>query len=254
MSLAHCYRELTNPWGVKEPWYTRPQGHSGADYRAAAGDPVLAYETITITLVQWSKFIGWCVEGRAADGRHIGWAHLRNVDVGIGDVVRKGTQLAEVAGAGDAPGTTWDGAHIHTTLSDQAEGIFAGPTIDPAPRIRAALAASPAGLDGTDDEEDDMFTQDDRNKLNNAYAGLFEGASVLIDGKAQKFNYGILPIVAHNQTLIARQAGQLAGLTKLVEQLATGSGTPIDMRAVQAAAEKGAAAALDGITITINTD
>jgi len=145
MSLASCYAELTTPWGEKASYYTRPQGHSGADYDADVGDPVLAYEDITITRVEWSRFIGWCVEGRARDGKYIGWAHLRGVTVEVGDNARKGTDLAEVAGYGDSPGTTWFGPHIHTTLGDHSGAIFEGMTIDPAPRIRAALAAAPAG-------------------------------------------------------------------------------------------------------------
>ena len=168
MSLASCYRTLTTPFGEKADYYSRPQGHSGADYRASVGDPVLAYEDITITTVRWSYWLGWCVEGRADDGRYIGWAHLRHVRVRVGQAVRKLGQVAEVAGADDRPGETWFGAHIHTTLSDQAEGIFEGPTLDPAPRIRAALGGSTTA-GGTTAELNESEEDDDMAKNSGMY-------------------------------------------------------------------------------------
>ena len=87
-----------------------------------------------------------------------------------------------------------------------------------------------------------MFTQEDRNNLNNLYAGVFSGASVLVDGQVKKFNYGILPIVANNQTLIAQQSGRIAALESVIKQLAEKPGSPVDLSAVEAAAKAGIAA------------
>lgn len=73
-------------------------------------------------------------------------------------------------------------------------------------------------------------------------------------GDAQASAYGLLPIAIHNQTLIAAQAGRLAAIEEVVEQLATGSGASIDMNAVARAAERGTKAALSGLTLTAEVD
>lgn len=104
------------------------------------------------------------------------------------------------------------------------------------------------------EEEDDMYTEADRTRDANTYAAVWKGGSVTIDGVARKFNYGILPIVAHNQTLIAKQAGQLAAIASVVEQLTSSAGVVIDMAAVEAAAERGAEKALDGLTLRVVSD
>lgn len=144
-ALADCYASLSNPFGVRGPLYG-PQGHRGADYRRGAGQAVLAYERCTVVLVEWSRFIGWCVSARLADGRYAGWAHGRPPLVRVGQALNAGDRVFDVAGAADDPGVTWAGAHIHTTLGPSAESIFAGTVFDPAPRIAAALGGSvPAG-------------------------------------------------------------------------------------------------------------
>ena len=101
--------------------------------------------------------------------------------------------------------------------------------------------SSVAGGGGIILEEDDMFTQEDRNNLNNLYKGVFSGASVLVDGQVKKFNYGILPIVANNQALIAAQSGRIAALESVIKQLAEKPGSPVDLTAVQAAIKAGLA-------------
>lgn len=57
-------------------------------------------------------------------------------------------------------------------------------------------------------------------ELANVKAGVWTGGSVTLDGKVQKFNYGVLPIVAHNQRLIAAQT---AALTEISRQQAGAS-------------------------------
>lgn len=79
------------------------------------------------------------------------------------------------------------------------------------------VTAAPSGGDPIPfdpNKEDDMFTDEDRAKLDAVYAALF-GARNLTgkadpirwvnkDGDAQQSNYGLLPIAIHNQELIAR--------------------------------------------------
>lgn len=69
------------------------------------------------------------------------------------------------------------------------------------------------------------------------------------DGSNQVAKYGVLPIVIHNQGLIAKQAGRLAAIEQVVEQLAVGNGAVLDMDAIAAAAERGAEKALEGLTL-----
>lgn len=76
----------------------------------------------------------------------------------------------------------------------------------------------------------------------NTKAGIWYGGSALIDGVAQKFPYGVLPITAHNQTLIAQGIGRTAALQELVKQVVNGVvGADVDLDAIAAAAEKGVA-------------
>lgn len=106
-------------------------------------------------------------------------------------------------------------------------------------------------------EEDDMFDDDDRKllkevltEIRNTKAGVWTGGT----SGGRKFNYGILPIVAHNQTLIAQQSGRIAAIEEVVEQLAKSKGAVLDMKAVAKAAEQGAKQALKGLTLTADVD
>jgi len=111
-------------------------------------------------------------------------------------------------------------------------------------------------------EEDDMFTEQDRNRLNATVAALYGNRNVTggpdplrwvnIDGDAQAANYGLLPIEINTQVLVAKQSGQIAALVQLVQQIGTGDGS-IDIAAIERAAERGAREALADLTITVNT-
>lgn len=69
-------------------------------------------------------------------------------------------------------------------------------------------------------------------------------------GDAQSSQYGVLPIEIHTQTLVAQALGQLAALQTAVGQLSAGSGVALDMKAIEAAAERGAKDALSGLVLT----
>lgn len=125
------------------------------------------------------------------------------------------------------------------------------------------------GGSSSESEEDDMYTDADRKRdetaakrMDATYAAVF-GARNLTGkddpvswqnrgGVVQKANYGMLPIVIHNQTLIAQQSGRIAAMEEVVEQLAKSKGVVLDMKAIAAAAEKGAKSALSGLVLTAN--
>ncbi|KZE92172.1 hypothetical protein AVP42_02774 [Agromyces sp. NDB4Y10] len=203
-----------------------PQGHRGKDFIHGAGTPIPAYLPGRVASLPRSSVLGRCVVVELDEGRFAGWAHVRGIAVSVGTRVRPGDTLAHVAGAGDSPGTAWAGAHAHTTLGRSVDSIFSGRVEDPMGLIRPAISsAAPAILM----VEDDMFSDSDRTRMNNIWAGLFSGASVETDpGVVRRFNYGVLPIVAHNQTLIAQQAARIAALERAVAELAVSTGARIE--------------------------
>lgn len=114
-------------------------------------------------------------------------------------------------------------------------------------------------------EEDDMYSDDDRardveakKRVDATYAALFGPANVgakqvsWLDGPnpgtVKQARYGVLPIVIHNQTLIAQQAGRLSAIEAVVEQIAEREGVVLDYTRIEEAAERGAARALEGLT------
>lgn len=170
-----------------------PGGHHGQDFRLpnGGGSVIPAYEECVVvesgTEVTrgFTAILGWYVVAKSTqDGKYMGWAHLRRgTRPAVGAVLKPGDQVGlaangprpatnlspAVAGI-NYPGTAWTAPHIHTTLSTTIPGIFAGPTLDPLPRIQAALVST-AGAEkftpiGTPapikkDEDDMPLTADD---------------------------------------------------------------------------------------------
>jgi hypothetical protein len=147
-AVAECYSRPGTPFGAKGPFYHAEIGHRGMDYYRGARQLIYAYEPGTVRLVSSSAGLGGVMAIQLDQGLYAGWAHLFAMRLEVGDRVRFGTPIAEVAGWGDRPGDLWSGPHIHTTLSGSAWGAAFGglPLYDPEPRIAAAIAASaPAG-------------------------------------------------------------------------------------------------------------
>ncbi|HEY1106252.1 M23 family metallopeptidase [Agromyces endophyticus] len=232
MAWQEFYRAGGNEFGIlPNSRYYGPQGHRGRDFIQPRGTPIPAYLPGRVESIEHSQFIGTCVIVHLDEGRFAGWAHTMRVAVDAGDRVAPGDTIAEVAGRFDDPGESWDGEHSHTTLGPFASSIFEGAVEDPMHLIGPAIGAGfiAAGLGN------DMFENTDRDRLGNVWAGLFTGASVEIDGVVKRFNYGVLPIVAHNQTLIAQQAGRIAALEEMVAQLTAASNVSLDLTRVEAA-------------------
>ncbi|MDF0513088.1 M23 family metallopeptidase [Agromyces sp. H3Y2-19a] len=227
MAWQEFYRAGGNAFGIlPNSRYYGPQGHRGRDFIHDRGTPIPAYRAGRVDAIEHSQFLGTCVIVRLDEGRFAGWAHAMRVVVDVGDDIGPGDTIAHIAGREDDPGESWDGAHSHTTLGPAASSIFEGTVEDPMRLIGPAIGIESviAGL-----KEDDMFENSDRNRLNNVWAGLFSGASVEIDGVVKRFNYGVLPIVAHNQTLIAQQAGRIAALEEAIAQLSAGTDVSLDV-------------------------
>lgn len=136
--------KVRNRFAVRGQFYG-VAGHRGQDFAAARGAPIPAYEHgIVVYNPPWSRYIGWCTVIRLDDGKYAGWAHLiGGTRLPVGTEVWRDTTIGAVAGAADDPGSSWDGAHVHTTLGANEESIFSGVVYDPLPRIQLS-GASPA--------------------------------------------------------------------------------------------------------------
>lgn len=239
-----------------------PSTEPGVDYYVPTGTPVRAASSGRIVDVGGSIYAatGRYVTIDLDDGRRVRYLHLLRSHVSEGDRVQWGQVIADSGASGygsdffgepsrnDAFYNNTGGDHVHMTLWAHQEYTFGRyATLDP--EIYMADEA----------EEDDMFTDEDRERLNATYAGVFGARNITdkatpvswknIGGGVQKANYGILPITIHNQTLIAKQSGQIAAINEVVQQLATANGAALDLGAIERAAERGARAALDGLVI-----
>lgn len=122
--------------------------------------------------------------------------HLSKLSVAVGQTVSQGQKLGEVGSTGLS---TAPHLHFQTNVNGQHMD----------PRIFMDSFANQGAT----------MTQEQANMLANVYAGIWKGGSVSIGGTVQTFNYGILPIVAHNQTLIAELKTQISTLQASVNEL-----------------------------------
>jgi murein DD-endopeptidase MepM/ murein hydrolase activator NlpD len=105
--------------------------HSGADYAAAAGTPVLAVADGTVVLAQDFFFSGNSVFLDHGDGLISMYFHLSAIDVAPGTTVRRGQTLGKVGATGRATGPhlhfglRWRGARIDPAL------LLGAPTLVP---------------------------------------------------------------------------------------------------------------------------
>lgn len=145
MSILTTYAREGNAFALKDPRFYGPNGHRGQDYYAAEGSPITSYESGVIRKIQFSTYLGWCIVLESdIDGAFHGWAHTYAPKVKVGQWVPANMTLGLVAGRNNQPGSTWDGAHIHTTRGPSVESIFNGTVWDPRPHINAAKGATPA--------------------------------------------------------------------------------------------------------------
>lgn len=147
-AVVECYATLVDPFNSTAG---RDTPHRGADYRRADGQKVVAYEKCTVINSDLkSSFLGYSVVAkRARDGKYIGWAHLKvGTRPGAGTVLNPGDQVGLVAGWNDYHGSSWSGAHIHTTEGSTTEHIYSGTNSDPHPDIVAAKGGT-AGTGGS---------------------------------------------------------------------------------------------------------
>lgn len=138
-AVAECYATLVEVFGSTT---NRPNPHRGADYKAKAGQTIVAYEECTIVSSDSkSNILGhYVVAKRKRDNKHIGWAHVRvGTRPNVGTVIKPGGSVGIVAGPKDFHGSAWTGPHIHTTEGWTLDHIRYGTVSDPAPDIATAV-------------------------------------------------------------------------------------------------------------------
>lgn len=109
--------KVTFPYGVKRANYAAGF-HTGDDYAAASGTPVVAVRGGTI---QWSNGSGGAYGNwiglRADNGRVYVYCHLSARHVSVGQKVKAGQQIGKVGSTGNSTGP-----HLH--FEDHPSGVF----------------------------------------------------------------------------------------------------------------------------------
>jgi hypothetical protein len=158
MAWQEAYAVEGTDWNVHDA--AHPNGHRGADWKLGAGKVVPAFQKMRVHASNlFSPILGYCLTaqliGGQYDGWYVGFAHLRGgTRPNNNDILQPGGQIGLVAtgtsvrpvpsrtlvtATPDYSGTSWDGPHIHMTLSKTIDGIFIGPTIDPRPIVYAGI-------------------------------------------------------------------------------------------------------------------
>jgi hypothetical protein len=251
-------------------------GHTGKDYAVEVGTPVHAAGDGIIRHSDWfsTNYLEnpWWLTQMGGDtlvldctdafGRSDGYptfvyAHLSESTANVGDRVKKG----QIIGKSGNSGTATTGPHCHVEVMppnwDWNNGTYGRIN----PDLYFTEYPGEVTAQGTITKEDELSAEEVKeikaaiaevkNVAQNTWAGVWTGGTV----NGQKFNYGVLPIVAHSQAQAAAQAAQvqatLAALSNVIKQLGESKGTPVDLEAVTAAAEAGAQKALSGLSVTI---
>ena len=114
-----------------DPIHGRAALHTGLDFPAETGTPILAAAGGVVASVEWHSQYGHLVEVDHGDGLATRYAHLSKALVKPGDIVRRGQTIAQVGSSGRSTGP-----HLHF------EVLVAGVPQNPA-RFLAATAPVP---------------------------------------------------------------------------------------------------------------
>ena len=257
-------------WLIQTFGNYQPNGHTGVDFPVGIGTPVRAAATGVVKHVGWysgsyldnpywisPSFAGFCLV--IDHGSFVGiYAHLNGANVQVGHRVTEGQVVAH---SGNSGGST--GPHLHFEVLpdgwDFNNGMYG--RVNPARYITGKATII---TQSTTTAPKEPFTvgqyEDIMDKLTaigkdsrNTWAGVWTGGTN-VDGK--KYNYGILPIVAESQR---RQSADAAQIKSLVSALAAvAKGEKFDeaklLAGVQAAAEAGVKAGIEGGTVTVDVN
>jgi hypothetical protein len=105
--------------------------HTGQDFPAPTGTPVMAAGSGVVTLAGWSGSYGNLVRILHAEGVATWYAHLSRLDTNTGDRVRAGDVIGLVGATGNTTGP-----HLHLEVRIGATPTKSGTPIDPLPWLK----------------------------------------------------------------------------------------------------------------------
>jgi murein DD-endopeptidase MepM/ murein hydrolase activator NlpD len=92
--------------------------HTGLDFRAEVGDPVLVTAGGTVTVAGWSGGYGKMVEVDHGNGFATRYGHMSEIDVKVGQQVKTGQSLGKVGTTGRSTGP-----HLHYETRIDGEAV-----------------------------------------------------------------------------------------------------------------------------------
>jgi murein DD-endopeptidase MepM/ murein hydrolase activator NlpD len=111
--------EIVSGFGVRiDPFLSRPAMHTGLDFRAEIGDPVLVTANGTVTAAGWSGGYGKMVEVDHGNGFATRYGHMSEIDVKVGQQVKLGQSLGKVGTTGRSTGP-----HLHYETRIDGEAV-----------------------------------------------------------------------------------------------------------------------------------
>jgi murein DD-endopeptidase MepM/ murein hydrolase activator NlpD len=111
--------EIMSGFGVRvDPFLNRPAMHTGLDFRAEIGDPVLVTANGTVTSAGWSGGYGKMVEVDHGNGFATRYGHMSEIDVKVGQQVKLGQSLGKVGTTGRSTGP-----HLHYETRIDGEAV-----------------------------------------------------------------------------------------------------------------------------------
>ena len=111
--------DIVSGFGVRiDPFLSRPAMHTGLDFRAEIGDPILVTANGTVTSAGWSGGYGKMVEVDHGNGLATRYGHMSEIDVKVGQQVKLGQSLGKVGTTGRSTGP-----HLHYETRIDGEAV-----------------------------------------------------------------------------------------------------------------------------------
>ncbi|MEW2067251.1 M23 family metallopeptidase [Streptomyces sp. NPDC007346] len=98
---------ITSTYGQSGALWSSGQ-HTGTDFAGAAGSPLKAVHSGTITAAGWAQSYGYRTVLQLEDGTEIWYAHQSSIDVSVGQQVSTGDTIGRMGATGNVTGV-----HLH---------------------------------------------------------------------------------------------------------------------------------------------
>lgn len=120
----------SSSYGVrKDPFNGTPRMHRGLDFASAEGSPVVATGAGIVTFAGRRGGYGKLIEIDHGGGIRTRYAHMKRIDIEVGDIVTRGQQIAAVGSTGRSTGP-----HVHYEVLEN------GRHVNPSPFVQRQIA------------------------------------------------------------------------------------------------------------------